>query len=276
MSRAGAAPAALILGVLLMRTATATQLPSWELGLGVGAVGFNDYRGASALHVYPVPVPYFTYRNKLLLADREGVHGRFLESLHLQLDISAYATAPSRHSAPRSGMPNLAATIELGPSLIWHAWRSNDRRLRFDVRTPVRNAITIQSPPESIGWVFAPAAAVDYAGRGATAGWNFGLLSGPLYTQRRYNEYFYAVRPQFATPTRPVYEPPGGYAGTQVLVSASKRYHDYWFGAYLRHDWLQGAVFGSSPLVQQRSYWSGGFGFAWMIRSSLNTVESNE
>jgi outer membrane protein len=272
-----AALAALCLGALLISNAHSSPQPVWDFGFGIGAVAFNDYRGASAMHVYPVPVPYFIYRGNFLRADREGVHGRF-NWPHLEIDLSANATAPvfSRHSAPRAGMPNLASTIEFGPSLTWHIWRSDDRRLRFDLRTPIRNVVTIDSPPRSIGWLFSPTASVDYAGRGKAAGWNFGLLTGPLYAQRRYNEYFYAVAPRFATPTRPAYEPPGGYGGTQLLVSASKRFRDYWFGAYLRHDWLQGAVFAPSPLVQQRSYWSGGFGFAWMIRSSTRTVDRDE
>jgi outer membrane scaffolding protein for murein synthesis (MipA/OmpV family) len=275
--RRAAAAAALCLSALFARHARADQ-PLWDFGFGVGTAFFNDYRGASAMHGYPLPVPYFIYRGDILRADRDGVHGRFLDSLHLELDVSANATAPvfSRHSAPRAGMPNLASTVELGPSLIWHVWRSDDRRLRFDVRTPIRNAITIDSPPRSIGWIASPVVAADYAATGRASGWNFGMLSGPIYQQRQYNDYFYSVAPQFATATRPGYQAPGGYAGTQALIAASKRYRDYWFGAYLRHDWLQGAVFNPSALVQQRSYWSGGFGFVWMIRFSSRTVESDE
>ena len=258
--------------------ANASEQPLWDFGFGVGGVLFNDYRGASSMHGYPVPVPYFIYRGNILRADRDGVHGRFLDWLHVEVDVSANATAPvfSRNSAPRTGMPNLASTVELGPSLIWHVWRSSDQRLRFDVRTPIRNAITIDSPPRSIGWIAAPVATADYAPTGFARGWKFGVLSGPLYQQRQYDEYFYAVSPQFATATRPAYQPPGGYAGTQLLISASRQYRDYWFGAYLRHDWLQGAVFDPSPLVQQHSYWAGGVGFVWMIRSSSRMVESNE
>jgi outer membrane scaffolding protein for murein synthesis (MipA/OmpV family) len=266
------------LGTLLGSAANASEQPLWDFGFGVGGVLFNDYRGASSMHGYPVPVPYFIYRGDILRADRDGVHGRFLDWLHIELDVSANATAPvfSHHSVPRAGMPNLASTVELGPSLIWHLWRSTDQRLRFDVRTPIRNAITIDSPPRSIGWIAAPVATADYVGTGFAQGWNFGVLSGPLYQQRQYDQYFYAVSSQYATATRPAYQPPGGYAGTQLLISASRQYRDYWFGAYLRHDWLQGAVFDPSPLVQQHSYWAGGVGFVWMIRSSSRMVESNE
>jgi len=258
--------------------ANAGAKPLWEFGLGIGAVVFNDYRGASSVHGYPVPVPYFIYRGNILRADRDGLHGRLLNQRYLEFDISLNATAPvfSRSSAARSGMPNLDPTLEFGPSLQWHLWRADDERLRLDVRTPVRNAFTLASPPRSIGWVFAPNLSLDYRPSGPAAGWNLGALAGPLYAQRRYHEYFYAVAPQYATPTRPAYEPPGGYSGAQLLLAATKRFSNYWIGAYVRHDWLQGAAFIDSPLVRQRGYWAGGFGIVWMISASATQVESDE
>jgi MipA family protein len=269
---------ALVPGALHAADAPTSERPLWEFGLGVGAVVFNDYRGASSMHAYPLPVPYFIYRGHILRADRDGLHGRFLNQRYVEFDLSANATAPvfSRHSAPRAGMPNLDSTIELGPSLLWHLWRADDERLRLDVRAPVRNAITLASPPRSIGWVFAPNVSVDYRPAGRAAGWNLGVLGGPLYAQRRYHEYFYGVAPRYATASRPAYEAPGGYAGTQLLLALSRRYPNYWIGAYVRHDWLQAAVFSASPLLQQRSYWSGGVAFVWIISASARMVDSDE
>ncbi len=254
------------------------EQPLWEFGMGVGGVVFDDYRGSSTAHGYPVPVPYFIYRGNILQADRNGVHGRFLDLLHVEFDVSANATAPvfSRHNAARQGMPNLASTIELGPSLTWHVWQTDDKRLRFDIHTPVRNAITLDTPVRSIGWLFSPTANVDYAAPGRLEGWNFGLQGGPIYQQEQYNNYFYGVAPRYATDARPIYRPPGGYAGTQLLVAASKRYKNHWVGAYLRHDWLSDAVFDPSPLVRSHSYWAGGVGFVWIIRSSDTLVKGDE
>jgi outer membrane scaffolding protein for murein synthesis (MipA/OmpV family) len=276
--RAGFVLCALAPGALHAADALASQQPLWEFGLGIGAVVFNDYRGASGVHGYPLPVPYFIYRGDILRADRDGLHGRLLNQRYVEFDLSANATAPvfSRNSAPRSGMPNLASTLEFGPSLQGHLWRTDDGRLRLDVRTPVRNAVTLASPPRSIGWVFAPNLSLDYRAAGRAAGWNLGLLGGPLYAQRRYHEYFYGVAPTYATAVRPAYEAPGGYAGSQLLLAVSRRYPNYWIGAYLRHDWLQGAVFLDSPLVQQRSYWSGGIAIVWMIGASARMVDSDE
>jgi outer membrane scaffolding protein for murein synthesis (MipA/OmpV family) len=252
--------------------------PLWEFGLGIGALVFNDYRGASGVHGYPLPVPYFIYRGDILRADRDGVRGRFLNQRFVEFDLSANATAPvfSHASAPRSGMPNLASTLEFGPSLQWHLWRDDDARVRLDLRTPVRNAVTLASPPRSIGWLFEPNLSLDARGSGRAAGWNLGVLGGPLYAQRRYHDYFYGVAPQYATANRPEYQAPGGYSGSQLLLAVSKRYPNYWVGAYLRHDWLQGTVFIDSPLVQQRSYWSGGVAIVWMISASARMVDSDE
>jgi outer membrane scaffolding protein for murein synthesis (MipA/OmpV family) len=263
---------------LAPQLAYADGLPLWEFGMGVGAVVFNDYRGSSAVHGYPVPLPYFVYRGRILRSDRDGLHGRFLSRRYVEFDISLNATAPvfSSSSGARSGMPTIDPTLEMGPSLQWHLWRSAQDSWRLDLRTPLREALTLSSSPRAIGLVFAPNFNLDYRIGGSLTGWNLGLLAGPLYAQRRYHEYFYAVAPQYATATRPAYEPAGGYAGTQALASISKRYAGYWVGAYLRHDWLQGAVFEGSPLVQQRSYWAGGIGIVWMIKASAGTVESDE
>ena len=132
------------------------------------------------------------------------------------------------------------------------------------------------SRPTSVGAVFAPSLNLDYLGAGPLSGWNFGVLAGPLYAQRRYNEYFYGVAPAFATATRPAFEASGGYAGSQLLFAASRRFPNYWIGAYVRHDWLAGAVFDGSPLVQQHSYWAGGAGFVWMIRASSTMVDARD
>jgi hypothetical protein len=61
-----------------------------------------------------------------------------------------------------------------------------------------------------------------------------------------------------------------------ALLSTSWRFGAYCFGAYVRHDWLAGAAFGASPLVQQREYWAAGVGFVWMIRASKTMVESDD
>lgn len=270
------AAALLILPVSAPRAASAGQQPLWEFGVGAGALVFNDYRGADTTHAYPVPLPYFIYRGKLLESDRDGLRGKLFHQDRVELNLSVNGTTPVRNNSARSGMPDLRPTLEIGPSLNAHLWRSADRRLKLDLRLPARAAFTIEARPSGIGWYYAPHVNLDIAQYAGPEGWKVGLLAGPLFAQHRYDNYFYGVAPQYAAPGRPAYEAPGGYAGTQTLISLTRRFPGYWFGAYLRHDSLGGASFAESPLVKRSSYWSGGFGFAWMLSRSQRLVEDHD
>ena len=268
--------AGLVVGQAYVPPAEAAQKPLWEFGLGVGALAFSDYRGADAMDVYPLPLPYFVYRGTFLRADRDGMRGRFLKSDLAELNISVNGTTPVRShaSGARVGMPDLKPTLEVGPSLELHLWRSIDRRVALDLRLPARVALTIESSPRAIGVLFEPRLNLDVRDVGGLRGWTLGLLAGPLFADRRYHQYFYGVPTQFALPARPAYDAHGGYAGTQAIASLSKRYPRYWVGTFLRHDTLSGAVFTPSPLVRTNRYWAAGIGIAWMIGESTQHVET--
>jgi outer membrane protein len=251
----------------------AKEEPLWEFGLGLGAIAFEDYRGSDTVHAYPVPVPYVIYNGKFLKADREGVRGTLFNQDKFEINLSVNLTTPVRNDSERSGMPDLKSTVELGPSFDIHLFRSEDARFKLDLRMPLRAAATIEGSPQVIGWTFTPRFNLDIADLKGLKGWNLGFLAGPLFADRRYNQYFYSVASQYATLSRPEYQASGGYAGTQSIAALSKRYPKFWAGAYMRYDTLTGAVFVDSPLVQRRSYWSAGFGFAWMLRRSSSMVE---
>jgi len=273
MNGVARAIAAALLAVCCAVPAHAKEVPLWEFGLGAGAIAFQDYRGSNTTHAYPLPVPYVVYNGKFLKADREGVRGTLFNQDWLEINLSFNLTTPVRNDRERSGMPDLRSTVELGPSFDFHLFRSDNRRVKFDLRMPLRYAATVESSPRIIGWTFSPRFNVDLRDPFGLVGWNLGLLAGPLFADHRYHDYFYSVAPQFANPSRPEFQAKGGYAGTQTLAAMSKRYPKFWVGAYMRYDTLAGAAFVDSPLVQRKSYWTGGFGFAWMIRKSSQIVE---
>ncbi|HET9329801.1 MAG TPA: MipA/OmpV family protein [Steroidobacteraceae bacterium] len=264
------------LAALAAGTTHAAEKPLWEVGLGAGFLVFNDYRGAATTHVYPVPVPYLIYRGKFLKSDRDGLRGLFLNQDRVELSLSVNATAPVRNDSARHGMPDLRSTVEIGPQLNVHLWRSADQRIKLDLRLPVRTALTLQAAPHYVGVFIEPHLALDLAQFQGDDGWKLGLLAGPLFADRRYDDYFYTVAPQFAAADRPAYAAHGGYAGSEALASLTRRYPRFWVGAYLRHDSLAGASFQNSPLVKRDSYWSAGVGFAWLIRQSERLVESDD
>lgn len=274
---AGAAVLACVLG-LPCAAARAEDKPLWELGAGLGVLSFNDYRGSSRRSDHVLPVPYFVYRGEIFKADRDGIRGELFDGEHARLNLSLSASVPveSRSGGLRSGMPDLKATVELGPSLELRLWTSADRRQRLELRLPARLALTVDGPPEDIGLVFSPHLNLDVDDPFGLSGWHLGVLAGPIYADRRNHGYFYDVAPRYATDTRPAYQSAGGYSGSQVLVAVSKRYPRFWVGGFVRYDDLHGAAFEDSPLVDAGSAWAAGAAVSWVFDESSVRVPADD
>jgi MipA family protein len=268
--------AALLAIASLPAQAQAKEEPLWEYGFGIGVLGYADYRGADSSHVFPVPVPYLIYNGPFLKADRDGLRGALFTRPWVELNLSFDATMPVSNDQTRNGMPELKPTVELGVSLDFHLWRSDDSRIKLDLRVPVRSAFTIQAPPEAIGWTLTPGFRLKIQDAMGYGGWDAGFYVGPLFANRHYNDYFYSVAPQNATASRPSFQAAGGYAGSQLIADLAKRFPKLWVGAFVRYDNLTDAVFADSPLVKRESYWATGIVFAWMIGRSSQLVEVDD
>jgi outer membrane scaffolding protein for murein synthesis (MipA/OmpV family) len=265
--------AAVMASVTRLDLAEARHEPLWEYGLGIGAVTFQDYPGSNTSRVYPVPIGYLLYNGKFLKADRNGIRGLLLNQEWVELNVSAEISAPVRNDVVRYGMPELRPTIQLGPSVDLHLINSHAHKVKLDLNLPVRAAFTIAGSPQDIGWVFEPQLKAQFSDAFGARGWGLDLTSGPMFADKRYHDYFYSVAPQYATAVRPSYAAPGGYSGTQFGIALKKRFAKVWFGAYLHYETLRGAVFLDSPLVQRSYDWSAGFGFAWILGKSKQSVE---
>jgi MipA family protein len=249
--------------------------PLWELGIGIAAVRFPDYRGSDEARAYVLPLPYVAYRGQFLRADRDGARAILFSGSRATVDLSIAASVPTRsaHNEAREGMPDLAGTFELGPNLEVGLWQSADRRLKVDLRMPLRQAITLQSHPRNAGITFSPNLNLDGQGFG---GWQFGVLAGPVFANQRHHEYYYGVAPEFATATRPAYDAPGGFGGWRAVGSFSRRFGDLWVGGFVRQDDLHGARFDSSPLVRSEHGFSAGLGFSWIFAASSQRVVAED
>jgi outer membrane protein len=132
----------------------------------------------------------------------------------------------------------------------------------------VRVAVTVLGGMQNVGWETSPRVALDITNVVGLTGWDLGLLAGPIFGTERKHDYFYSVSPRYATPDRPAFDAKAGYAGSQFVVSLSKRYSTFWLGAFARWDNLGGAVFVDSPLVMQENCFAVGVGVAWIVRES--------
>ena len=107
-------------------------------------------------------------------------------------------------------------------------------------------------------------------------GWNIGLAAGPLFSTRKYDQYFFGVDDAYATPTRRAYNAKGGYAGAQLLAAVSKRYPSFWIGGFTSWTNLSGAAYADSPLIRQKQNVAAGFAISWVFRESTTKVEAKE
>ena len=250
--------------------------PLWEVGMGLAAVRFPDYRGSDQSSSYVLPLPFVAYRGRFLRADRDGARAILFAGRRVLVDLSLSASVPARskNNDARRGMPDLPGTFEIGPNANVELWQSADRRLKLDLRLPVREAITLQTSPRAIGVTFSPNLNLDV--RGLAESWNVGLLAGPLFADRRYHQHFYGVAPEFASGARPAYDAPGGYAGWRATAAFSRRIGDVWLGGFVRYDDLHGAAFASSPLVRRESNVTAGFGLSWIFATSSQRVRTDD
>ena len=255
--------------------ARAEQLPLWEAGAGIGFATIPHYRGSNQDKTWVLPVPYLIYRGDLMKVEESRLHGLFFKTDRVELDLSVNGSPPVRDNDARRGMPDLEATLEIGPSVDIFLLRSPDRKQTLELRLPARVVIATDfSHVDRVGWIFQPSLNLDLRDVLGNPGWKFGLQAGLIYTDRRYTQYFYAVDPMFATADRPAYSTGGGYAGTAVLAAISKRFPAFWVGGFAKWDSVAGAVFEDSPLVKTKHNFTTGLGVAWIFGASPEKVEA--
>ncbi|MDE2441502.1 MAG: MipA/OmpV family protein [Betaproteobacteria bacterium] len=266
-----------LIGAVSVAQSTEEQ-PLWEFGAGVAAFSFPSYRGSDQTSNFLMPVPYFTYHGDFFKADRQGIRGSFFDSDRIDLTVSAALSPPASSDdiTARSGMPDLKASFEIGPQVDLTLWRSENRARFVKLLLPLRAAFTVEGSPKDIGWVFHPKLNMDVTDIPGMAGWNLGLLAGPLFGDKRQHAYYYSVAPQYATAARPMYEAGAGYAGMQYLAALSKRFPTYWVGTFIRYDNLSGATFENSPLVRQKDYIAGGIAITWILGESSTRVKVDD
>ena len=262
-----------VLLILQVRMVTAGELPLWEVGAGVFPSTYPAYRGSDDQQYYLLPFPYLVYRGDILKVDREGLRARLFDSDRVEINISMNGAIPvkSDNDNARKGMPDLDPVFEIGPSVNLALVRPTPHQT-LKLKLPLRAVIATDfSNASREGWIFNPHLNLDNTA--VAGGWDIGLSLGPLFATSKYNAYYYEVKPQFATPSRTVYQASGGYSGTSAVASISRRFANVWLGGFLRYDYLSGAKFDDSPLVDTNHSLMGGVAVAWVFARSSRTVQ---
>ena len=267
----------LALGATFFPSAYAEQLPQWEAGVGVAGIDFPQYRGSNERSAYVLPVPYFIYRGDVLKVDRQRMRSLFFHNDQMELDVSVNGSVPVKDNTARRGMPNLDPTLEIGPTLNFRLYESESNEAQLELRLPVRTVLATDfSYMHDVGWMFQPKLNLNMDNVLNKKGWSLGMSLGSIFTDRRYNQYFYGVEPRYANPDRPAYAAGSGYAGSQFVFSLSHRLPKMWVSGFIKWDSLRGAAFEASPLVKNKEGATAGFVVTWVLSESTTKVEYDE
>lgn len=242
----------------------------WELGAGLSVLDIPLYPGSSQSKTYLIPIPHILYRSENIEID-SGLQATFLQTPRVRLDLSADFGLPvnSEASNLRQGMPDLDLVIQIGPSievtLAGGRFKPSHARLEFPVRAAVA---TDFKSAQQVGWIFEPRLTYETR-RPYKTGFAYLLSAGLRYATNKYNDYYYAVDPEFATATRPAFNSNGGYSGLFVDAIANWRTSRLIYFAFVRYQNLSKAEFENSPLVEQNDYFFVGAGLTWVFARNL-------
>lgn len=263
----------LIAACLLVSSSAMAQqgernLPLWEAGIGAGAVATPAYPGADTHSSRVLALPFLIYRGEVLRSDQSGIGARLLNTDKVEFDIGFAASLPAHSDdvAARDGMPDLGTLVEFGPRVkLKLADLGKGRRVRFEL--PARAVIEARGGLRRQGWTFEPR--LVYESRSADGRWVWDGQLAAVFGDERINRYFYEVRPQYATATRPAYSADAGLMLVRTGLFASYRLNpDLRLFTFVRYETYAGAANRDSPLMKQNSGTSAGIGLAWTLARS--------
>lgn len=243
-------------------------LPLWELGIGAAALSTPAYPGADSRTNRVLPLPFLQYRGKIFRADQSSIGARLFNSDRVELDVGFAGALPARSDdvAIRAGMPDLHPLLEFGPRLkVKVAQLSPTSAIRFEL--PLRAVMEVSGGVRRQGTTIEPR--LSYEMRTADAAWTGEANLAAVFGDSRINRYFYEVRPEYATASRPAYQADSGRMLVRAGLFGSHRLNpDVRLFGYLRYESYSGAANEASPLVQQNHGVSAGVGFAWTFKRS--------
>ncbi|QNA98998.1 MipA/OmpV family protein [Massilia sp. Se16.2.3] len=242
--------------------------PLWELGLAGGVVSAPSYPGADDRETRALGLPLLIYRGKIFRADQSGIGARLFRTDAAELDVGLAASLPARSDdvEARAGMPDPGALAEFGPRL-------KLRLARFDgysglrAELPLRAVMEVRSGVRHQGYTFEPRLAYDR--RSMDGKWLFETNLSAVVGDGKINRYFYEVRPEYATATRPAYQAKSGLvlvrAGLFVARAINRDLRAYGF---VRAENYGAGANDNSPLHLRDNGVSAGFGLSWTFKRS--------
>ena len=252
--------------------AKGSELPLWELGLGLGGLSQPYYVGSKQRRNFAFPVPVPVYRGSVFKSDDDGMRAELIKNQRFELDMSLdfNLAVDSDDVDLRQGMDDIGSLLQIGPSLRFKlGGGTNDQWL---LNLPVRANLEFDDGIEEAGYTFAPN--ITYFNHFSWRGkpWRAGFAVGPQFGTKDYQNTYYGVAPEFATAIRPEFEADSGYSGSRALLSLRSKDEKRLWVWFLRYENISGASFEDSPLVETSDGLSVGVIYSRFLFKSKRTV----
>lgn len=253
----------------------------WNAGLGVAALAYPAWRGASESESLVLPAPVFSAWTDNAEIGRSGLQAEKYLGKGWEIRLSGTGSLPvdSDASPLREGLDDLDPTLEIGPALGWTSRPYGNWRLRAE--SLLRGVFTLDfSKPQWLGWTFQPRLAVHWqqGSLAAENAWYARLAVGPIWAQDKQHRYFYSVTAEEATinPLLRPYEASGGYSGTRTNLALTWVRGRARLSAYVGYDDLRGVAFQDSPLRPEDDYWLVGSFISWRFWGEARPLRFEE
>ncbi len=237
-----------------------------EIGVGFSLIDAPHYAGSDQNNFFVIPFPYVVYESDKVTLNREGLNRHLLKGDNWDLDMSFAGRLPVRadDNRAREGMADLDWLFQAGPAYNYYFHRSDESLFKFQF--PIHFGLATDfTYVDYAGWEFAPNVRFEQVFHLNKVQYRFISTLSKFYGSERFNQLYYSVEPEFATPSRPAYIANEGDAGYQMMLGVTRRKEKFWMGAFVRYRSVDGAVFEDSPLVKQKENFYAGVAFAWII-----------
>ena len=245
-------------------------IPLWELGLAAGGFYTPDYPAAEKNSLHGLILPYVIYRGDFWRLGKDSIlKGVFIDNDFVEFDVSVAASfnSNSNDNNARRGMPDLDYLFEVGPQL--KIKLGDFQGGKTELLLPIHAVFSTDfSRIDHRGFIIKPT--ITYKKRNIFDS-PIAMYSsvGVSFATQKLHEYFYAVEPQFATPTRHAYEADGGYLGSRISIGLSygitERIQAYVAGGI---GYYGGSANANSPLFRQKTNEYINAGLTWSIIQS--------
>jgi outer membrane scaffolding protein for murein synthesis (MipA/OmpV family) len=231
-------------------------------GLGTSFISAPLYIGSKKTNSYILPFPYIEFKSKYFNVDRNKIYNNLYNSEKVKVEISLRGVLPveSKDSA-REGMPNLDPILEFGPKYSYSLYKNNDSRVSLEL--PLRATFTVGDELfEYKGYT--SNINIKYKNK-VFNNYKISYTFGLSYNSEKINNYYYEVKPQYTNKNRIEYKTSSGYGGFHNSFAFTKKTKSLWYGAFIKHYYLDGVVFEKSPLYEKNNALFYGFAISYLF-----------